>query len=61
MKLRDCLFKDFAPCSNHDCIVKKPKGMGTNGSCSCLFNFSRAQLHILTSRIKAAADKELDV
>ena len=61
MKLRDYLFRGFSPCSNHDCIVRKPEGMGTNGSCSCLFNLSRAELHILTSRIKTAADKDLAI
>ena len=23
-------------CSNHSCILEKPKGMGTNGRCGCL-------------------------
>lgn len=22
-------------CSNHLCVIKKPKGMGTNGPCTC--------------------------
>lgn len=23
-------------CSNHNCLIEKPKGMGTNGNCNCL-------------------------
>jgi len=23
-------------CSSHNCILEKPKGIGTNGGCSCL-------------------------
>lgn len=23
-------------CGNHNCVIEKPKGMGTNGSCKCL-------------------------
>lgn len=61
MKLREYLFKDFTPCSNHDCVIRKPKGMGTNGSCGCLFNLNRSQLMILSSRLKQAADRELDI
>lgn len=59
MKLRDYLFKDIPPCSNHDCVVRKPTGMGTNGSCGCLFNLNRAQFQILNSRIKSAGNYEL--
>lgn len=60
MKLREYLFKDFTPCSNHDCVIRKPKGMGTNGKCSCLLNLSRSQLMLLSNRLKRAADRELE-
>ena len=61
MKIRDYLFKDFKPCSNHNCIIKKREGMGTNGSCQCLLRLNRAQLHILSSRLRNIADKDLDL
>jgi hypothetical protein len=59
MKVRDALFKGFTGCSNHNCIIRKPEGMGTNGSCKCLFDLSRSQLHILTSRLGQIADYNL--
>ena len=61
MKIRDILFKDFEGCSNGDCIIKKPKGMHTNGSCNCLLNMSRGQLHILKSKLSVIVDKEIDL
>ena len=61
MKVREYLFRGFEPCSDGDCIVKKPEGMCTNGGCHCIFNLSRAQLHILTSRLQAVADKEIEL
>ena len=60
-KIRDLLFANMEGCSNHNCIITGPKkGMGTNGTCSCMLNFSRTQLQILSSRIRAIADKEID-
>lgn len=58
--VRDVLFKGFTGCSNHDCVVQKRKGMGTNGSCHCLHNFSRGQLHTLKSRLSAIVDKRIE-
>ena len=58
MKIRDYLFKGFGGCSNHGCIIEKPRGMGTNGSCQCLLNMSRTQLTILQSRL---ADKDINL
>lgn len=51
--LKEFLFKGFEGCKSHNCIVEKPKGMGTNGSCSCIVNANRTKLNILQSRIKA--------
>lgn len=52
--LRERLFSGWRGCSNHGCIVTGPKsGMGTNGSCKCIVDASRAQLQILQSRIAA--------
>ena len=49
------LLSGFQGCTNHDCIVTGgPSGMGTNGTCQCLVNASRANLIILQSRIKNA-------
>lgn len=34
----ESLLAEFAPdsgCSNHGCYILKPKGMATNGPCSC--------------------------
>ena len=51
---RHLLFRGWPGCSNHDCIVTGPKsGMGTNGSCTCLQNASRGQLHLLAGRLAA--------
>lgn len=60
MKIREFLFRNFKGCTNHGCIITGPKkGMGTNGSCTCLFNLSRAQLHLLNSRLYVIGEKEL--
>jgi hypothetical protein len=60
--IRDILFSDFIGCTNHDCVITGPKkGMGTNGSCSCLHNMSRSQLNILKSRLSQIADKTVEV
>ena len=49
------LFSGFQGCTNHDCIVTGgPSGIGTNGTCQCLVNLSRANLIILESRLKKA-------
>jgi len=60
--VREILFGGFGidrGCSNHDCIVRKVEGIGTNGSCGCLHNMSRGQLHILKSRLSCIIDKEV--
>lgn len=46
MSIKSKLFKGFTGCKNGDCIIHDVKGMMTNGSCSCLHNLSRSQLHI---------------
>lgn len=59
--IRDHLFSHIkgSGCTNGDCIVRENKGMVTNGSCSCLHNMSRSQLHILKSSISRIIDREL--
>ena len=54
--IRECLFANMHGCSNHDCIIKKPLGMGTNGSCNCLQNLSRSELNILKARLSVIID-----
>lgn len=61
MTLREKLLGNLHGCTNHNCVVRKPKGMGTNGSCHCLQNLSRCQLNILTSRIEAACKQDEEV
>lgn len=29
------LRKSLHGCGNHSCVIKKPRGMGTNGPCRC--------------------------
>lgn len=60
MKLREYLFAQMPPCSSHDCVIRKPTGMGTNGSCSCLFQLERAHLHMLNGRLKSIGDLMLE-
>ena len=57
--IREILFKDWDGCSNHDCIVKNRTGMGTNGSCGCLVNMSRSELHILNARLATIIDVQI--
>jgi hypothetical protein len=59
--VRDILFSDpmFSGCSSHDCIIKKKSGMGTNGSCGCLFRLGRAQIHLLKAGLSTILDKEV--
>jgi hypothetical protein len=57
--VREHLFANMDGCSNHDCIIKKREGMGTNGSCGCLHNMSRSRLHILKSRLSVIIDKNI--
>ncbi|MBV1929833.1 MAG: hypothetical protein KUG81_10030 [Gammaproteobacteria bacterium] len=57
--VREYLFANVDGCTSHDCIIKKREGMGTNGSCGCLHNMSRSQLHILKSRLSVIVDKTL--
>lgn len=53
MKLRHWLFRGIRGCSNHGCVVTGPKkGMGTNGRCSCMSEFSRSQLQLFQSRLE---------
>jgi hypothetical protein len=58
MKIRD-LFKGFEPCSNHNCIITKPVGQATNGSCRCLSNLRSGQMSILDGRIKTLIEHEI--
>ena len=61
MKIRDFLFNGFEGCTNHGCIVREVKGMGTNGQCKCLLNLSRSQLLMLQSRLAYIANVEIEV
>ena len=56
--VRDILFKNMNGCSDHNCIIKKPIGMGTNGGCKCIINMSRSNLMLLASRLNTILDKE---
>ena len=57
--IREILFYDFNGCTNHNCIVTKRVGMGTNGSCSCLSDLSRTQIQIMKGRLSTIIDKEI--
>lgn len=51
--IRALLFSGWHGCTNGNCVVKgKTPGMHTNGSCSCIVDASRSQLHILNSRLQ---------
>ena len=61
MTIREALFKGWAGCSNHGCIVHGDReGAHTNGMCNCVVNASRSQLHILQSRLNVIANQELE-
>jgi len=47
--IKEILFKGFQGCGDNSCLVKKPKGMATNGGCRCKDN--RALSGILLSRV----------
>jgi hypothetical protein len=49
---REFLFRGMSGCSNHSCVIKKPVGMGTNASCGCIQNMSRANLNLLAQRLR---------
>lgn len=51
--IRKALFRDWPGCSNHGCIVKPDKEIGTNAMCQCVMNASRSQLNILQSRLSS--------
>ncbi len=36
--IKEILFRDFEGCGDNSCLVKKPKGMATNGGCRCKDN-----------------------
>ena len=57
--VRHILFHDWCGCGNHGCIIKQPVGLGTNSSCTCLKNLSRAEINILKGRLSAIIDKEI--
>jgi hypothetical protein len=59
MNVREFLFRGFTGCTNHDCVIQKREGMGTNGSCGCLHHLSRTQLSILKSRLQKIAEQEV--
>lgn len=59
MTNREFLFRGFNHCSDHNCLIGKPKGMGTNGGCKCLVNMTRTQLTILSSRLQHIANNEV--
>lgn len=55
--IREFLFKGFHGCTNGNCVVRgRTSGMHTNGSCSCVVNAGRSQLHILNSRLQVLCD-----
>lgn len=54
--LSEFLFKGIEGCLDGNCIIRKPKGMHTNGGCRCMTNFTRSQLTLLGSRLRAAND-----
>ncbi len=49
-------------CSSHMCLIKKPKGVGTNGPCLCKAHKLKLKLTWQDVRIKQLEDelKELD-
>jgi len=59
--VQEILFEGFTGCSNHDCVVQKRKGVGTNAMCGCLHNLDRTQLNLLKNRLELIADKKLDL
>lgn len=40
---------EFGGCGDHSCMIRRPEGMGTNGSCRCRSKISREQFSYLTS------------
>jgi len=37
----------MAGCGSHSCLIEKPKGMGTNGRCSCFDNLPKETAHAM--------------
>jgi hypothetical protein len=57
--VREHLFPNVTPCTNGNCVVQEPKGMQTNGSCKCVIDMSRTELHILQARIASIINCEV--
>ena len=64
---------DGIGCGDHSCVVRRPRGMGTNGGCRCLprelhpddavrlrkaFHALRAHIEAEPARIAAAVERE---
>jgi len=43
--------EDFKGCCDNGCVIKRPKGMGTNASCRCPDYKLRAFIHALKAEI----------
>lgn len=62
-KIKNCL----VGCSNHNCYIKPPVGMGTNGVCHCLDDKTKVQRFVYIANYerdalkasKAESDKEI--
>lgn len=39
-------------CGNHGCVIKKPTGQGTNGSCACTRNKIAGRLQAIVRDIE---------
>jgi len=50
-KIKDKLYKGISGCSDHNCLIRKPEGMGTNGGCRCYGK--RSAMQIILGRLKA--------
>lgn len=60
MKVGEYLFKGFDGCTNHSCIIKKPEGMGTNGTCHCLQKLTKQQQATVNRRLKTISGFQIN-
>ena len=43
---------DGPACTDHGCVIRKPKGMGTNGGCRCADYKGRRYIQWLEARLR---------
>lgn len=50
--------KQYPGCSNHDCWISPPKGMGTNGLCHCLDELPQVDRMVVKQKLRKLKEFE---